>query len=224
MKPMGSDVINESTRWKINTDRENFEKAKTDEAFWSVVALGRAVNALLFVNQALIDRKGDDSPAGVRAGFNQTFFAAALLFESRTLVRALGKHFSKVAEFQTLSSIINGTPARKFLDSDIARLRNKLVFHFDPLEIGRQLRELPPSEETVFMSAMGRTNGQVHWELADLCALNSLYEGTWRGSDDPSALDETTRTLGALIKDFTNAAQYLIVKVLSDSGWYKEVL
>jgi len=221
---MDSEIIGPTTKWKINTDLQNFEKAKRDEAFWCVVALGRAVNTLLFVNQAFIDRKNEASPATVRAGFNQTFFAAALLFESRILVQTLGKHFSKVAEFRTLSSIINGTPARKFLDSDIARLRNKLVFHFDPQEIGRQLRELPPSEETVFMTAVGRTNGQVHWEIADLCAFNSLYEGTWRESDDPSALDETTRTLGALISDFTNAAQYLIVKVLSDSGWYKEVL
>jgi hypothetical protein len=221
---MDPEIIGPTTKWKINTDSQNFEKAKKDEAFWYVVALGRAVNALLFVNQALVDRKNEASPATVRAGFNQTFFAAALLFESRLLVRTLGEHFSEVAEFRKLSSIINGTPARKFLDSDIARLRNKLVFHFDPQEIGRQLQELPPSEETVFMSAMGRTNAQVHWEIADLCAFNSLYEGTWRGSDDPSALDETTRTLGALISDFTNAAQYLIVKVLSGSGWYKEVL
>lgn len=221
---MDSEIIGSATKWKINTDSQNFEKAKKSEAFWSVVALGRAINALLFVNQALIDRKNEASPATVRAGFNQIFFAAALLFESRLLVRTLGEHFSEVAEFRTLSGIINGPPVRKFLDSDIARLRNKLVFHFDPQEIGKQLQELPPSEETVFMSAVGRTNGQVHWEIADLCAFNSLYEGTWRRSDDPSALDETTRTLGSLIGDFTNAAQYLIVKVLSDSGWYKEVL
>lgn len=221
---MDSEIIGPTTKWKINTDSQNFEKAKKDEAFWGVVALGRAVNALLFMNQALIDRKNEASPATVRAGFNQTFFAAALLFESRKLVKSLGKHFSKVAEFRTLSSIINGAPAQKILVSDITRLRNTLVFHFDAREIGRQLQELRPSEETVFMSAMGRTNGQVHWEIADLCAFNSLYERAWRGSDDPLALDETTRTLGALLSDFTSAAQYLIVRVLSDSGWYKEVL
>ncbi|MGA8271776.1 MAG: hypothetical protein WB919_09485 [Candidatus Sulfotelmatobacter sp.] len=221
---MDSEVINATTKWKINTDPENFEKAKKDEAFWALVTLGRAVNALLFVNQAFIDRKGEDSPATPRAGFNQTLFAAALLFESRRLLKTLGKHFSEVPEFRTLSDIFKRKPVRKLLDSDTARLRNKLVFHFDSQEIGRQLRELPPSEETVFMSAMGKTNGQVHWEIADLCAFNSLYEGAWRGSEDPAALAEITRMLGALIFDFTNAAQYLIVKVLSTSGWYKEVL
>jgi hypothetical protein len=69
-----------------------------------------------------------------------------------------------------------------FLKFDLRNdLRNRLVFHFAIDEIGRQ-NELLELSEPIFVSAMGQTNGQVYYELADLCVLScNNHEGAYLG-------------------------------------------
>lgn len=223
MKYMDPESITETTRWKIVTDKETFEKLKADQAFWSIVALGRAVNALLFVHQALVAHEGDDSPAALRARYNSVLFSCAIFFESSSLVQGMGKHFSGMPEFRKLSTVVSGKDARRVLDSGISVLRNTAVFHFDAEEIGRQLQylELP---EPIFVSAMGRTNGQVYCELADLCAFRTLYGPSFPASDVALAQSDFTRVTSNLIVEFSNVAQELIVAFLDSKGWHGEVL
>lgn len=220
---MDPETITETTRWKIVTDKDNFDKLRTEESFWSIVALGRAVNALFFVHQALIAHEGDDSPAAVRARYNAVLFSSAILAEAFLLVRGLGKHFSRLPEFIDLSKLVNGKDARTIIESAFVTVRNKLVFHFDPEEIGRQLQDMELSEP-VFLSAMGRTNEQVCYELADLCAFRTLYGPSFPAADAALVESDFTRVASTLIVDFTNVAQRLIVAFLNSKGWYREVL
>jgi hypothetical protein len=47
------------------------------------------------------------------------------------------------------------------------------VFHFGIDEFGEQLKTLELNEP-IFVSAMGKENGQVYYELADLCAARAF--------------------------------------------------
>lgn len=220
---MDPEGITETTRWKIVTDKDNFDKLKTEESFWSIVALGRAVNALFFVHQALVAHEGDDSPAAVRARYNSVLFSCAILFEALQLVQHIGKHFSTLPEFQKLSKLVNSKDARKIIDSTFAGLRNKLVFHFDPKEIGHQLGDLE-LPEPIFLSAMGQTNGQIYYELADLCAFRTLNGPSFPASDAALAESDFTRITSNLITDFSNVAQEFICACLESEGWHGETL
>jgi hypothetical protein len=220
---MDPEKISERTRWKIVTGKDNFLSLKNDEGFWTILALGRAVNALFFSHQALVAHEGDDSPAAVRARFNSVLFSCSILVESSPLVQALGKHFSHLPEFKKLSNLVNGKEARKIRQAALARLRNKLVFHFDPTEIGRQLSRLDFPEAT-FLSAMGKTNAQTYYEMSDLCALGTLYGASYPSSDAlMAAATEVTEAVSKLIVDFSNVAQEFIVAVLEVQGWYGEI-
>jgi hypothetical protein len=220
---MNGSEITETTRWVIATDKSNFDELRTDEGFWSIVALARSVNTLFFVHQALVPHEGDASPAASRARYNSVLFSCAILAESLLLVRRIGKHFAPLPEFRRLSELVNGKAARKIIESAFFGLRNKLVFHFDPDEIGEQLRDLDlPSP--IFLSAMGRTNGQTYYELADLCAFRTLYGPSFPTADAALAETEFTKISSNLIIDFSNLAQEVIVAYLSSKGWYKDVL
>jgi hypothetical protein len=221
--PMDPESLSDTTRWKIVTDKENFDKLKTKESFWSIVALGRAVNALFFVHQAIVAHEGDTSPAAVRASHNSVLFSCGILFESFRLVQNIGKYFSDVPEFKALSALMNSKEARKILESDFSKLRNTLVFHFDPAEAGRQLENLELTEPT-FTSAQGKTNGQTYCELSDICAFRTLYGPTYPGSDTLLAESEFTRSAAWLIVDFSNLAQDLIQASLTATGWFVKVL
>ncbi len=220
---MDPEGITETTRWRVVTNKDNFDKLKSVESFWSIVALGRAVNALFFVHQALVVHEDDNSPAAMRAKYNSVLFSCGILFESFVLVQRIGKYFSAVPEFRNLSALMNSKEARKILESDFSKLRNTLVFHFDPEEVGKQLEKLELSEPT-FTSAQGRTNGQVYCELSDLCAFRTLYGPSFPGSDALLAESEFTRLASKLIVDFSNAAQDLIQASLSATGWHGELL
>ncbi len=222
---MISEHISEMTRWNIVIKKEEFDALKTKECFWALVALGRAVNALRFVQMPLINHENDDSPAAMRARYNSLLFSSALFVESFLLVQRLNKHFWQMAEFQQLSSVTNKSKeAQDLINAGLFDLRNKLVFHFEIDEIGKQLALLKLSEP-IFVSAMGQTNGQVYYELPDLCAL-STFSGSLLRDDDTylEAMKNRMKAVSDLITDFATEAEKLIVTVLTNEGWQGVVL
>jgi hypothetical protein len=55
---------------------------KKKESFWALVALGRAVNTLRFVQMPLLEHKDDTSTAGMRAKHNSLLSGSSLFVES----------------------------------------------------------------------------------------------------------------------------------------------
>jgi hypothetical protein len=222
---MISEPISEMTRWKIVIKKEQFDELKKKEDFWGLVALGRAVNALRFVQMPLISHENDDSPAAMRAKYNSLLFSSALFVESFLLVQKLNKHFGQIPEFQELSKVTNKSKeAQDLLKSSLLDLRNRLVFHFAIDEIGKQLEQLELSDP-IFVTAMGQTNGQVYYELSDLCAVRA-FSGPLP-QDDAAVLEAMRNRMEAasnLITDFTTQAETFIVTVLQNEGWEGEVI
>src|SRR5882724_10761467 len=95
------------TRWRIIIAKEKFDSLKRKEEFWGVVALGRAVNELRFVQMPLLHHQNDNSPAAMRATLNSLLFSCALFVESVSLVQGLNKYFGKMPEFQELAKVTN---------------------------------------------------------------------------------------------------------------------
>jgi hypothetical protein len=120
--------------------------------------------------------------------------------------------------FQTLEQVsITNPNAEKILASSMRTLRNKLVFHFDVDEFGRQLKQMDP-DEPIFIESMGTTNSQVHYLLGDNCAWQTLHEAS---SNDPSTnisptLEQLTEDISTLVIDFTNAAEDFINHYLKE--------
>jgi NADH pyrophosphatase NudC (nudix superfamily) len=205
-------------RWNIEIDKQQFDKLKSKERFWQLVALSRAVNALRFVHSTLVrDQDEDDSLERKRTQYNSFFFNCALLYEALLLVQRLGKYHRNIPEFGTLQNLIKDRTATELRNSNLATLRNRLTFHFDESEIGAQLIKM--DFEPRFASGDGTQNRNVYNELADLCTL-----GAFAGFrlDEPEALEK----FGKLIRDvadlsirFMDAAEDFIVAVLKTEGW-----
>jgi hypothetical protein len=219
----GSDSITPSTRWKIRLDKPLFDKVKTQESFWCLVALSRVVNALRFVHSPL-EHYQDDSPGALRVRYNSFFFNCALFREASLFVQKLHKHYGKSPEFQAVATIMNSNEARKLLEANLSPIRNSLVFHFDPGEIGAQLTKLE-LEEPIFLSAMGTTNEQVYYELADLCAISTFSARSFPTTDtdvqafEGQVLEPLIKRTTELTVQFLTQAELFIVAVLESGGW-----
>lgn len=212
-----------STRWKLRLDKPAFDRLKTEESFWCIVALSRVINALRFVHSPL-EHYQNDSPGALRVRYNSFFFNCALFREASIFVQKLHKHYGNSPEFQAVATIMNSNETRKILEDNLAPLRNKFVFHFNIEEMGAQLTKLELSEP-VFVSAMGTTNEQVYYELADLCAV-STFSGSGFPSTDVDMQAFEQQVLMPLMKktteltlQFLTQAELFIVAVLKNGGW-----
>jgi hypothetical protein len=213
----GEDVTT-ATNWKWVTDDANFERLKADKVFWSVIALARVVNALRFVQMPLLDSEGKYSPSAVRARLNSFFFGCSLFYEASLFVQYLPGPYRTMAEFQSLAAIINGEDARTLRDSNLANLRNKLVFHFDMEEIGKRVQTL---QHPVFLTATGKANSEVYYEIADACTFGA-FKGASTTTDQGS--NDLVEMVTDVILAFVDAAESFIQAYLEKEGWRGQVV
>jgi hypothetical protein len=192
----------------------NFEEVKKREDFCAVVTLARAINVLHFVHTPL--REDDTGPTAVRNQYNAFLFGCALLAEASLLVQNIGKFFRDHESFKKLASVVNSREARELLSDRLFTVRNKLVFHFDMDEVGRQLAELHTTE-AIFVSGMGPSKLNNYYYLPDLLAAR-----TCTGPLSPTEGEEIKRIFGAignLIFRFLEVADEFLVDVLIERGW-----
>jgi hypothetical protein len=204
--------------WTIEIDKPRFNELKSQERFWQLVALSRAVNALRFVQMPLRTHEAEsDSLHATRTRFNSFFFTCSLLYEALHLAGRMRKHFHQTPEFDQLHKILKDPAATKFKQTNLNPLRNQLTFHFFEDAVGAQLvkSDLAPR----FVIGQGDTNADVYYELADACAL-----GAFSGCqlNQPGAVEQFA-TQAQIATDlavrFVDAAEDFLAKTLIADGW-----
>ena len=205
-------------RWTIEIDKARFDKLKSEERFWQLVALSRAVNALRFVQAALLAHPEEsDSLQAKRTKFNSFFFTCALLFEALQLVERMCKHFRQVPAFAPLQEILKDRTATEFRKSNLNPLRNQLTFHFFEAEVGEQLSKNDVNPR--FVTGEGETNADTYYEIADVCALGAFSGLQLNQPGAPEQFGEQANTVTELAVRFYAVAETFIATVLMADGW-----
>ena len=207
--------------WKIKADKSQFEKLKSEERFWQLVALSRAVNAMRFVQTALEAHPEDDgSPQALRNKFNSFFFTCSLLYEAIRLLERMRKNFHQRQEFLPLHAILKDKTATALRKSNLEPLRSQLAFHFLENEVGIQLAKNDFSP--VFATGEGDTNADVYFELADACALGTFSALQLGQSGAVEKFGELAEGVTDLAVRFMDAADTFINETLKSDGWKLE--
>jgi hypothetical protein len=209
---------NNVKRWSIEIDKDSLNELKTQERFWQLVALSRAINTLRFVQTALLAHpEQDGSPQAIRTRFNSFFFTCSLLYEALLLVERLCKNFHQSPDFLPLREILKDTVATELRNTNLNPLRNRLTFHFFENEIGAQLAKHDVKPR--FAIGEGDTKADVYFEIADACTL-----GAFSGFqlNQPNAIEQFGE-LGARVTDlavrFVDTAEEFINRTLIADGW-----
>ena len=204
--------------WTIEIGKARFNELKSQERFWQLVALSRAVNALRFVQMPLRSHEAEsDSLHATRTRFNSFFFTCSLLYEALKLAGRMRKHFHQTPEFDQLHRILKDPAATKFKESNLNRIRNQLTFHFFEREVGAQL--VKSDFNPRFVIGQGDTNADVYYELADACALGAFsgFQLSQPGAVEQFATQAQIAT--DLAVRFVDAAENFLNATLKADGW-----
>lgn len=163
-----------SLDWRIECDRETFEKCQADPKFPHIVALARAVNALNSVHSMMIHAGAGDAPEAERDRMNSYFFASAILYEGIKLIRTMNQTFKDDAPFQNgLRLFLRDPVAQKIEQMHLNPARNQAVFHFMPDTFSKIINSVTV-DTCIFAQARGQSRRHVRYSYADVVTAEIL--------------------------------------------------
>lgn len=207
--------------WRVTCIPRRFEWLKRDDGFATLVALGRCLNQLRFAMYALgnDNEKAQSNSFDSRQATSAMFAIAAALYEGIELARRhVGKHYRGYREYGALSALWRGANNAAFI-SDVKRLRDTAVSHFDPTEVRKALETLSFADECVFVEGHESLARDLHCKLADGVAWMT-YSGHHDTYEELAIHVEQLRsTLAAMSGEFMTLADAFLGRVLSDYGF-----
>jgi hypothetical protein len=211
----------ENVRWEYWLSKEKFDTIRSDERFTTILTLARVVNSLMFCNQVMLESMNGDKPSDSRQRINSLLFASGVLFEGLQMAKSLGKYFRERAAYQNGFRRILGDARTLKLERDgglINRARNHVTFHFNRDAIHQTLPTLD-FESYAFVTGHGSQNGQSYFQLADEVVLNYIIGDVGSKEAETEAFKELLGDMIAIVTEYIDAANDLILDVIVDLGW-----
>ena len=209
--------------WRFRIPLDRLDSIRHEAPFVQMVALGRALNSLRFLQLAFLQYDDSDHPPASRQRFAAVFFMAAVLHEGIKLLKRMGQHFRTTRTWQeSITPIFRDRLVERLFDDSIAPLRTGVVFHFMEKSVQSVLAQ-SIFDEIVLISGAGPQQGNVHYDFSDLLAF-VLFTGVTTSADEHLANAKTllTRTLDVLTQ-FIEAAESLATEYCVNEGFLREV-
>lgn len=205
--------------WDILCEPPVFEKLKTEQKFWQIIALARAVNALSFAHWSVLPFWEDRTLQGMRTRNNLFLFTCAALSEGLSLVDKMFVNFQSDSAFADLKALLKTKTAKKLRNMHLERARNHVVFHFLPESFGKMVN-IPGESMCSFVAGLGNERVQTYYTFADILAIEFFVgRAAYNSEDFYKDLDELMLVTRQLAADFVNAAEKLISQSLLKWGF-----
>jgi len=209
--------------WRIRIPPDRLDSIRHEAPFVQMVALGRTLNSLRFLQLAFLQYADSDQPPAPRQRFAAVFFMAGVLHEGVKLLKRMGQHFRTTRAWQeSITPILRDGLVERLFNDSIEPLRTGAVFHFLE-EFVQPVLAQGSFDEIVLISGAGRQQGNVHYDFSDLLAF-VLFTGVTTSADEHLAKAKSlmTRTSDVLIQ-FIEAAESLATEYCVNEGFLREV-
>lgn len=214
----------DDTQWRCRVEKDRFAALRTDERFQQIVVLGRALNSLRLLEITFIS--ADDLPDPVWHGqrISAFLFMAAVGHETLELLNRMGRNFRDYPIWQErIAPILRNGLLKRLFKGNLAPLRDQVVFHFFENSILDPLRRTR-LEEIVLIAGRGPTQGNVHFDLSDLLAIDLFLAEDISGEVELARLKELiSRTMDLLIS-LKQAGVALVSAYCEEQGFILEAL
>jgi len=203
--------------WHIKCNREVGERCLKDEKFPYIVALARAVNALMFVFSTSEHIPQHNAPTAMRDRLNSSFFGAGVMYEALNLVQHMNRPFKNDTPFQSgLRRILKDPVAQRIYQKHMNPVRNGAVFHFRHDRFADAIQESGLVEFS-FVSGQGTDARKVNYSYADGMAAEILTGLPSQTEEFFGIFADTISETASLATRFADEATKLIMHHLSDS-------
>jgi hypothetical protein len=209
---------NETDHREIYTSKEDFDKLRSDKKFANLLNLARAVNAVYFCFNSLLDYSGDETPAGRRQNINGFLFAAGVLHEGFCVAERLQKHFGDRDSYRDgFGQLLADPKIQELRQTILKRMRDKLVFHYDEDVAKTTLKSLD-LKEYVFATGTGGKRKGIYYNLADEIVINYLLNDVPADQED-AVFRVVMKGIAEALSAFVDCADALIGDVLTEDTW-----
>jgi hypothetical protein len=204
--------------WQVTCSQRAFESCRVDPKFPYIVALARAVNALLFVRSVMnYIPKEIVTPAAKRDRLNSYLFGSAIMYEVLHLIRDMGREFRDDDVYQKgLRSLLADPTAQQIEQDYLKKVRHNAVFHFD-VDMFREKIENGIPHECLFISSTSKVRNDLHYPYADIVAAEILTGCPIGREEFPTVLADAAAKTDALVTKFVTYTEDLISELLP--GW-----
>jgi hypothetical protein len=197
--------------WRFVISAKQFAALRGEESFRQILALGRLLNSLRFLQISFLGAQSDQ-PAGARQRIGAFFFMSAVLYEGFELLKRMAKHFRDFEAWKKrIAPILSDQLFEHLYAKSLGPLRNQAVFHFfeDALEEPLAHCDL---NELVLVSGVGPAQGGVHYELSDLLALDLFIAEYGSAEEHLKRADLLMTRTKDLLLDVVGASEALITE------------
>ncbi|MDW7761622.1 MAG: hypothetical protein SCM96_13440 [Acidobacteriota bacterium] len=208
--------------WRIVPGDVDIESLREDKPFAALLNLARSLNALRFCQFSFLAVTDHDIPSARRQRLNAFLFNCAILFEALVVVDGLGRFFRDYDAFTGFRDILRDHRFRWFRERILNRIRNKVVFQFDP-EVASEVLTDDILKNSLFVESRGQKAGEAYFDLADSIAMKYIL------ADPPLRENNENECMRKLCKDaidltglLLDAGETLIADYLERSGWQLE--
>jgi hypothetical protein len=203
---------------EIRTTKEEFDKLRSDRKFAKLLNLARAVNAIYFCFNSLLDYGGDETPAGQRQHINAFLFSTGALHEGFCVADTLEKHFGDRDSYRNgFGRLLADPNTQELRRSILKRMRDKFVFHYDE-DVAKQTLKTLDLNQYIFATGTGGKRKGTYYNLADEIVINYLLKDVSPDEQD-RAFRQALETIGGTLSAFVDCADALMGDYLPESTW-----
>jgi len=210
--------IDHSGRRELYWTPAQFAALRDDEAFWYLLALCRAVNAIKAAQVQAIGSRDSTSPGASRQRIAGFFNLAATLFEALEFSKRLGKHFKSLASFSGVAALHRNKQILTLTSEILEPIRNTVVFHFDLDVMPRSRLTLAPDNFTFARWDYDDVESGIYYDLADLAALHTVLGSPASPEQFFDRIEVFLSGVISAARQFSKAAEDLIQEYVTGVG------
>lgn len=204
---------------EIYISREDFDKLRSDRKFAKLLNLARAVNAIYFCFNALLDYSNDDTPAGQRQHINAFLFSTGALFEGLNVADTLEKHFGDRDSYRNgFGKLLNDAETKQLRSTILKRMRDQFVFHYDE-DVARKTIKTLDLTSYLFATGIGSKRSGIYYNLADEVVMNYLLGESVSQEEENRKFREAFESIAKVLKLYVESADALIGDILLEGDW-----
>ncbi len=214
--------------FKIFITKKQFNSLKDNVKFIDAIRLSRITNAIRASQSLILRTVKDKSIRGIRDNFEVIQYYGAVVYEGIKTFYSMLDRLKILDEYKNNIEDINYLCTEykdktSFTKTILARIRDKLVFHFDMDVFKKAILDMDlPSEEFIILEGDSNSNIDVNAQSTTMLYFNYLISFIDQNISDEKKLEFIYHRLGLISKKLNNVVENIVYGLLKDIVDLKE--
>jgi hypothetical protein len=208
--------------YKAYLTKDQFDSLKKDVKLLNALRLSRIVNAIRASRSMVTKFINDNTSSGSRDKFEAILYYGAVLYESLKTFHEMKEQFNQLAEYKANSEDIKYLCSEfenksSFTRTILAKIRDKLVFHFDKDVFMKTISEMDlPNDELIIVEGDSGTNIDTNYSATTMLYFHYLFSFINKDIPDKDKLIFVYENMDLISGKICKTAESIILGLLKE--------